>query len=405
VVIGNPPYIDSEHMVILNLQTREQYVSLYESAKGNWDLFVIFVEKGIKLVRRNGIITYIIPNKIISQNYAMTIREIILKISLCEIRDYSRQNVFPIADVYPITILLRNIKSHEKEDVKLFSMKTMSEIVRGNIINKHLLSKYPWDIFFCEPEITSILIKIANNQMNFKDFVNFESPCTVGEAYKIKDDLEDSQSKKGKRLINSGTIDKYISLWGYKITRYIKSQYQYPVISNTNLANISKKRFFQTESKKVIIANMTRELEAFLDLKGEYLAGKSTVIGLGSNTNLKLFLALLNSKLISVWYKSANHSTEMAGEALSITDARLGNIPIPDISTNCVVKKIEKIIDKILAIKAEDMRASISSFERQIDNLVYRLYDLTYDEVKVIEPDFPLGKAEYGGIEVEGNNT
>jgi hypothetical protein len=50
-----------------------------------------------------------------------------------------------------------------------------------------------------------------------------------------------------------------------------------------------------------------------------------------------------------------------------------------------------------LAAKAADPKADTSVFERQIDNLVYRLYNLTYEEVKVIGPGFPPGKAEYEG--------
>jgi hypothetical protein len=55
------------------------------------------------------------------------------------------------------------------------------------------------------------------------------------------------------------------------------------------------------------------------------------------------------------------------------------------------------LFNRILAVKAAGPKADTTAFEQQIDNLVYRLYDLTYEEVKVIEPGFPLGKAEYEG--------
>jgi hypothetical protein len=51
-----------------------------------------------------------------------------------------------------------------------------------------------------------------------------------------------------------------------------------------------------------------------------------------------------------------------------------------------------------MALKADDPQADTAALERQIDNLVYRLYNLTWDEVKVIEPDFPVGRAEYENI-------
>jgi hypothetical protein len=64
-------------------------------------------------------------------------------------------------------------------------------------------------------------------------------------------------------------------------------------------------------------------------------------------------------------------------------------------------KEIETLVDKIIAVKAADPQADTTRLERQVDNLVYRLYSLTYEEVKVIEPEFPLGKAAYEGIEVQ----
>jgi hypothetical protein len=401
IVIGNPPYVDSEHMVAINPQIREKYTSIYDSAVGNWDLFILFVEVAAKLVVQFGLLTYIIPNKIISQNYAKISREIMLELSLCEIRDYSRQNVFPIADVYPIVFLLKNSKSDKNWLINLISMKSITDVERKNAINKHLFCKYPWDIFFFTPEKTAILAKIANNEMKFGQFLNFYSPCTVNEAYQIQTKLKDSKDKEGKKLINSGTIDKYVSLWGYKTTRYIKQKYQNPIISNFNLSSISKRRLKQSEAKKIIIANMTEEIEAVIDFDGNYLAGKSTVIGLGQDNNLKLILALLNSKLISMWYKSANHSTKMAGEALSITSERLEIIPCPNLNSSSLTlirERIENFVDNIIYNKSVNLRADISIILQHIDTYVYHLYALTYDEVKEIQPDFKLNKAEYDAI-------
>jgi hypothetical protein len=79
----------------------------------------------------------------------------------------------------------------------------------------------------------------------------------------------------------------------------------------------------------------------------------------------------------------------------------LRKFPIPKISREQQLS-FESIVDKILAAKAADPKADTTALERQIDNMVYRLYNLTYEEVKVIEPGFPLGKAEYEGSGVGG---
>jgi hypothetical protein len=71
------------------------------------------------------------------------------------------------------------------------------------------------------------------------------------------------------------------------------------------------------------------------------------------------------------------------------------------LKANLKIMNFEAALDKSLAAKAKDARADTSVLERQIDNFVYRLYNLTYDEVKVIELDSPLSEAEYEGIEVD----
>ncbi len=74
IVIGNPPFVDSEAMTRVMPETREVYAKLYETAKGNWDMFVIFIELGINLCNVNGIYSFIIPNKIIAAKYTEELR-------------------------------------------------------------------------------------------------------------------------------------------------------------------------------------------------------------------------------------------------------------------------------------------------------------------------------------------
>jgi hypothetical protein len=110
--------------------------------------------------------------------------------------------------------------------------------------------------------------------------------------------------------------------------------------------------------------------------------------------NLKCLLGILNSNLIAFWLKNKG---KMQGENYQLDKEPLQGIPLPNDTGSKTAKKIEQFVDKILAAKAADPKADATSFERQIDNLVYRLYNLTSDEVKVIEPGFPVGKAEWEG--------
>jgi hypothetical protein len=64
-----------------------------------------------------------------------------------------------------------------------------------------------------------------------------------------------------------------------------------------------------------------------------------------------------------------------------------------------IQNKLEKLIDKIIAKK--QIEQDITDLQQQIDNLVYKLYELTYDEVKVIDPEFSLSTKEYEALKLE----
>ncbi|MDR2534888.1 MAG: hypothetical protein LBD29_02500 [Treponema sp.] len=106
---------------------------------------------------------------------------------------------------------------------------------------------------------------------------------------------------------------------------------------------------------------------------------------------MKYILALLNSNLLKYYFGFIGVMT--AGGVYTLKHGTIQALPVR-ITKNC--KPFIALVDRILAAKAADPQADTSALERQLDNLVYRLYNLTYKEVKVIEPDFPLGRAEYG---------
>ena len=140
----------------------------------------------------------------------------------------------------------------------------------------------------------------------------------------------------------------------------------------------------QAQSKKIIIGGMTKILECVYD-EGEYIAGKSTTIVLErGNMNLKYVLGVLNSTLISFWYGIYFRSLALAGGYLRIGNNEIKNIPIPDLTTEQQAP-IVRIVDKILAAKDTNPDADVSEFEKKIDQIVYLLYDLTPDEIQIVE--------------------
>lgn len=88
IVIGNPPYIDSETMTSVMPEMRILYSNLYECARGNWDMFIVFLERGIDLCSKEGVYSFIVPNKLIGADYSEKIKEKIKSGNIIEVRDY-----------------------------------------------------------------------------------------------------------------------------------------------------------------------------------------------------------------------------------------------------------------------------------------------------------------------------
>jgi len=379
IVIGNPPYIDSETMVKKMPETRDLYAKKYETASGNWDMFIIFIEFGIKLINQSGIFCNIIPNKLIAAKYAVELRNFIARRNIIEVRDYSRIDVFTNAAVYPITILLRNGKTIENSTFTI--MKDIISIKQNNITSpKELTNTEYWDVFFTETPIYNLIAKINSYPRLRSLQLDVLGAATVADAYEIKNIVKEHEDhEQGLKLINSGTIDPYYSLWGTKLCRYIKSSYSRPIVPADALKQYNENRYNQSKSPKIIVASMSTRYEAFFDTLGEYIAGKSTTILLGDINVLYFLTAIINSKLASYWLNIEFNSLKMSGGAINVGKNELLILPIPT-----KMHDFRNIVDQILSAKKSNPNADTSALESQIDELVYDLYGLSEDEKQIV---------------------
>ena len=386
VVIGNPPYIDSEMMTRTQPELREIYKTIYQSAKGNWDLFIIFIERGIQLQKESGVISYIVPNTLIGASYSKALRKMLLNHSILEIRDYSKVDVFKESDVYPLVFVIR--KSGQKPGVSMIVMDDFDRSSISNQVSAELFYRdIFWDRFFVPENQLQVIVKCLSFPV-IDPFFQIGAAATVGEAYTLKEYIQeysDELSEKPfKKLINTGTVDRYQSLWHKKPIKYIKDNYYVPIVLDSDLRQFSERRFSQAQSRKIIIGGMNKTLECVFD-EGEYIAGKSTTIVLeNGRMNLKYALALLNSKLVSFWFRICYRSLALAGGYLRIGPNEIKTIPIPEVTLEQQTPIIE-LVDQILAAKAPDSDTDTSDLENEIDELVYTLYDLTDDEIAIVE--------------------
>ena len=380
IVIANPPYVDSETMTKNMPELRNRYSNLYQTARGNWDMFIVFIELGMTLLKTNGVLCKIIPNKLIAAKYGQELRNYIAEKEVIEVRDYSRIDVFTNAAVYPITIILRNSDS---EIASLFSiMDDINRVRQTNETPSSSLKEYEnWDLFFTDTKIFNLINKMNSHPRLFNLDVDILGAATVADAYEIKKLIEEEDGTHvGFRLINSGTIDPYQPLWGIRTCRYIKGGYLKPVVSKDKLLQYSKTRYQQSNSSKIVVASMTTRYEACLDIGGNYIAGKSTTIILGPLDKLYYCIGIINSKLASFWLNITFNSLKMSGEAINVGRNELGMLPIP-------VNQVDfmHIINKIIEERKDNPSSDTSKLESEIDRIVYQLYGLTEEEIKIVE--------------------
>lgn len=212
IVIGNPPYIDSEEMTRNMLKVRNFCKRNYISTKGNWDFFIPFIEKGINLLKTNGILCYIVPNKLIGASYSEKIRTIISKYTLLEFKDYSKVKIFKDADVYPIVFTVK--KSNKKVPVKIQLFDTNTAKWSETIIKeKQFYKDIYWDRYFVEDSRILNIIEKMLHYTPLGKIASVKEAATVSEAYEIKkiilnlDEISNTTSSF-KKLINTGTIDR-----------------------------------------------------------------------------------------------------------------------------------------------------------------------------------------------------
>lgn len=269
-------------------------------------------------------------------------------------------------------------------------MKDLRERGISNEASQSFLEPNYWDIWFQDEIVVSIIKKFLQEKP-LKEKWNVFGAATVSEAYKVKEVIFDSQEGDSLRMVNTGTIDPYVSLWGIKPMQYIKGKYLFPRVNNDDLLKISKTRLDQSLSKKIIVAGMSSRIEAIYD-EGGVLAGKSTSIILGDN--LKALLGIVNSKLISFCLNIMYNSVKMAGGFLNIGVRELNDIRIPGLNDDDI-SSLERDVCSILQKKSQDKEEKVNEELSRIDLLVYHLYGLTYDEVLVVDPHTTFSREEY----------
>ncbi|MGB4189872.1 MAG: N-6 DNA methylase [Syntrophales bacterium] len=378
IVIGNPPYIDSELMKKNCPEFRDYLREQLNTTQGNWDLYIAFTETAFNLLSQNGFLSFITPNKWLSAPYGKALRGF-LRACVTSVVDCSAVDVFEAGNTPIVFIISRS----GVKDCKVYRFEKDYVIEHGTTVNTSSLSDDNWGHLLSRN--IALNNKIATHTSTVGDLFIVENPFTTGEAYELCDILHEAHDVRRSqifRFVNTGTIAKYRSLWGVRKTTYLKSHYENPVVPKREFANAMPRRARQSERPKIIIKGI-RYFDSFVDPDGSYIAGKSTIIVFHSSDavlNLHWLSAILNSKLIMFLLRSAFSSLGIDG-GINFSKDMVAGIRLP------TLKLDDKRELAALAERAakEDPMADISNIEGKINERVYRLYSLTSDEISIVE--------------------
>lgn len=360
VVIGNPPYLDYREIEQKTIKATKDYSLYFNSNRPN--LYLFFIEKSIYLLKNNGRLSFINPAFFLSIDSAFGLRRFLLNnASLEYIIDVSHIKVFEEASTYTVVFgLSKNISKNNKIRINrcnsLDGLKNTSFVFYGSeIVSKSLLIPINKN--------TALITKIESNHKKINDFCSFSWGTSMTGYGKMKIHesdylmLDKNQRKKYQKIVQTSDIKKYYIDWKFE---YI------PV-------DIYSERIVKEFKKnKILVARVTKTIQAAFDDSKEYYVGKSSVI-----TNMKIspyyLLGLLNSKLINFWYYTKYESTHMAGGYLRFDIPYLELIPVPELTP--IQEKIFVIsVEQIIRFKKQNKDNLVNYVERLINGLVYELY-------------------------------
>ncbi|HEB9539650.1 TPA: class I SAM-dependent DNA methyltransferase [Campylobacter jejuni] len=436
LIIGNPPYIRQEELKEL----KPHLAKNYKVYKGTSDIYTYFYELGFNVLKdRGGVLSYITSNKYTRAGYGEALREFLLKnVKVLEYTDLNGIKVFDSATVDTSILCFEKSKS---KDNKFKYLALSNEILKTCAydiglykdfaeFSQNSLSKESFT--FSDENTSALKAKIERIGTPLKEWqgLNIYRGILTGynEAFIIttekrneilancKDEAEKERTAKLiRKMLRGRDIKRYSYEWaglwvinthnGYKnqngekveainIENYpsLKKHFDefYPQLEKRadkgltpyNLRNCAYIEEFEKE-KIVYPCIMAKEPCFSYETSFAFAMAPANIITSNSDI-LKYILAFLNSDFIYLMLRKFYMGGGIEGE---LKTNNLEKLPIPKINSKNqkLADELINLVDKILKAKEQDKNANTQELENKINSLVYKLYNLTEEEIKIIE--------------------
>ncbi|EHB0256537.1 class I SAM-dependent DNA methyltransferase [Campylobacter coli] len=434
LIIGNPPYIRQEELKEL----KPHLAKNYKVYKGTSDIYTYFYELGFNVLKdRGGVLSYITSNKYTRAGYGEALREFLLKnVKFLEYTDLNGIKVFDSATVDTSILCFEKSKS---KDNKFKYLALSNEILKTCAydiglykdfaeFSQNSLSKESFT--FSDENTSALKAKIERIGTPLKEWygLNIYRGILTGynEAFIIttekrneilancKDEAEKERTAKLiRKMLRGRDIKRYSYEWAglwvigtfpslkidieqYPALKQYLSQFL-PRIEQSGEKGCRKKtsnKWFETqdniayyeefEKEKIVYPETTQGAYFVYDNKGIFLEKTAFFIVC---ENLKYLLGLLSSNLITYYYKNFSQGCKLGTKGYQYNKHALENLPIPKINSKNqnIVDELINLVDEILKAKEQDKNANTQELENKINSIVYKLYNLTEEEIKIIE--------------------
>ncbi|WQT54897.1 class I SAM-dependent DNA methyltransferase [Helicobacter pylori] len=442
-IIGNPPYIRQEHIKDLKPLLEKQYQNFYNSTA---DIYTYFFALSYHLLKEKGFNAFITSNKYARAKYGAKLRELLLKkTTLISYMELNALKVFESAAVD--TSIMSFIKQEPPKESRFNYCKPTPndkndlKSARPLPMRQNALSTESF--IFANATLLDLRDKMESVGTPLKDWdiqINYGIKTGANEAFIIttekrdailkncddaqKDERGMSERERTKELIKPILRGKDIKRYSYEwadlwvinthngYTSATKSKIppidieKYPTLkahldshydaivtrsdqgdTPYHLRNCAYLEDFEKE--KIVYGEIVQEPRFYLD-NGEcelgYFYAEATSFIL-TGEHLRYLLGMLHSKLITFAFKTFYAGGGLGGSGYRYKKAFIERLPIPKITTKNqeLADKITDCAEQILQAKAKDPKANTQRLEKEIDALVYQLYNLTDEEIKIIE--------------------
>lgn len=393
VVIGNPPYVLIEGEFrddkILSYFKRK-----YKGASYKIDLYHLFIEKAISLLKPNGRLGFITPSNYLSNNGLVGLREVILKNSYIEILNNITGKVFSGASVDTAISILTNSKN-------IKASKFIHSTCDTDKLIEFSTTVFDQDVF---KDNEGKMFISTSKKVKFRN-----KTYELGTKYLVKFGMQ-----LRDRKIYEGDV---ITTWQKKLkTKYHRPCYTGKDVGKYFMSYGNLLAYFNREAKsggcwdekihnanpKIIVRQIGAVPICALDEKGYCCLNTVFMIvpkESDKNQNIKFILGLLNSKLIGNYWKQ--NFSDLRTTFPKIKGSYLEKLPIPSLNLldklekqlhtdivkniDIIIKSNDELQEAKLQTKIEHLKSNIEYCVEKIDEIVYQLYGLTKEEIKIIE--------------------